>query len=244
MKKITLFVLALLMVFSMMAPISVRASEIESYWGDDGAEEWRFRTITIEEMEAMNELPVFLSFDDVSRGDWFYDNLRYAYMMNIINGKSERKFAPNDTLTWAEALKITAICHWLLNYNDEDLTPYGKDWYTVYVEYCRKMEIIPKDLQFDPNKAATRAELAMMFAGIEVGANVFLINDVPITDIPDVNMNTKYVDEILQLYNMGVMVGSDANYTFYPNQTIKRSEVTALISRILNYNYRIELAKG
>ncbi|NLW43442.1 MAG: leucine-rich repeat protein [Tissierellia bacterium] len=225
--------------------------ELIPYWVEEGSEdyedfpdewdEFAFRTWTMEQLEAYLgewELP----FKDVSQKDWFYSNLKYSNMFAIINGKSETVFAPNDTLTMAEAAKIAATCHAVIYDKVEPFKAGGEHWYSMYLDYCYEEGIVAKDFKFDPNRPATRAEVAYIFAGIEKDA--YEINDVPITDIPDVNKNTKYNKEILKLYNVGVMVGSDENYTFYPNQTIKRSEVTALISRLMNFNYRIELAKG
>ena len=74
--------------------------------------------------------------------------------------------------------------------------------------------------------------------------NPYFINDVPITDIPDVYDTTPFAYEILDLYNKGVAVGSDEYMTFYPDSQVKRSEAAALISRILCYDMRIELPKG
>lgn len=201
-----------------------------------------YGSLTIETLEEIGYISPIMPFKDVSRGDWFYSNLKYAYALEIIKGKSETSFAPNDTLTMAEAAKIASICHMLKNERFESLDEGGKTWYDEYIKYCYRNRIVPESFVFEPNRPATRGELAFIFSNIDKKANE--INEVPLTDIPDVNENTEYHKEILKMYNVGIMVGSDDNYTFHPNQNIKRSEVTALISRLLNFNYRIELPKG
>ncbi len=46
------------------------------------------------------------NFDDVPTNDWFSGAVQRASQRNIINGKSNRLFAPHDTLTRAETAKI------------------------------------------------------------------------------------------------------------------------------------------
>ena len=70
------------------------------------------------------------------------------------------------------------------------------------------------------------------------------INEVPLTDIPDVYDTTPFAYEILDLYNKGIAVGSDEYMNYYPDSQVKRSEAAALISRILCHELRIELPKG
>lgn len=72
----------------------------------------------------------------------------------------------------------------------------------------------------------------------------YYINEVPITDIPDVSSKTPYSHEILDLYNKGIAVGSDEYMTYYPDASVKRCEVAAIVARIMDNSMRIELPKG
>ena len=49
-----------------------------------------------------------LSFTDVSTSDWFYNDVKSAVALGLINGKSATSYAPNDNLTYAEAIKLAA----------------------------------------------------------------------------------------------------------------------------------------
>ncbi|UKI36449.1 MAG: S-layer homology domain-containing protein [Clostridiales bacterium] len=118
----------------------------------------------------------------------------------------------------------------------------GENWYDVYVDYCYDNGIIEDYIVFDWDENATRAQMAYLFSRCDV--NPYFINDVPITDIPDVYDTTPFAYEILDLYNKGVAVGSNEYMAFYPDSQVKRSEAAALISRILCYDMRIELPKG
>ena len=92
------------------------------------------------------------------------------------------------------------------------------------------------------NKNATRAQMAYLFSRCDT--EPYYINEVPLTDIPDVDETTPFAYEILDLYNKGIAVGSNEYYAFYPDSEVKRSEAAALISRILCRDMRIELPKG
>ena len=54
-----------------------------------------------------------------------------------------------------------------------------------------------------------------------------------ISALPDVDGYTRYSNEIFQLYNAGIITGSDKNLTFKPETNISRAEVAAIIARIV-----------
>ena len=185
-----------------------------------------------------------LPFADVSADAWYYSYVQTSYEFGIIRGKSETEFDPDAGLTCAEAAKIAAVIHDKNRYDREEqgfvLT--GENWYDAYVSYCYDNGIIEDYVVFDWDKNATRAQMAYLFSRCDVSP--YFINDVPITDIPDVYDTTPFAYEILDLYNKGIAVGSDEYMAFYPDAQVKRSEAAALISRILCYDMRIVLPKG
>ena len=185
---------------------------------------------------------VSLPFSDVSEDAWYYPYVALAYSYGIISGKSETAFDPNAGLTCAETAKIAACIHRQNLYGDTEFKPMGENWYDTFVDYCYKEGIIEEYISFDWNKNATRAQVAYLFSRCDT--EPYFINDVPMTDIPDITKDTPFADEILDLYNKGVAVGSNEYYAYYPFSDVKRSEAAALISRILCPEMRIELPKG
>ena len=187
---------------------------------------------------------ISLPFSDVSDDAWYYPYVQTAYSFGIINGKSETIFDPNVGLTCAEAAKIAASIHRLNRYDDDgmEFQPTGENWYDTYVDYCYAAGILEDYVVFDWNKNATRAQMAYLFSRCDT--EPYYINEVPLTDIPDVDETTPFAYEILDLYNKGIAVGSNEYYAFYPDSEVKRSEAAALISRILCRDMRIELPKG
>lgn len=185
-----------------------------------------------------------LPFDDVSVDAWYYPYVHTAYEFGIITGKNETEFDPNAGLTCAEAAKIAAVIHDKSRYDREEqgFVLIGENWYDAYVSYCYDNGIIEDYIVFDWDKNATRAQMAYLFSRCDT--NPYYINDVPITDIPDVYDTTPFAYEILDLYNKGIAVGSDEFMAYYPDSQVKRSEAATLISRILCFDMRIELPKG
>ena len=179
-------------------------------------------------------------FTDVDNAAWYAEAVDAAYNTGIINGKTENTFEPDATMTCSEAAKIAASIHALKNGNNVS-KPESDAWYVPFVDYCYNYEIFEAHIAFDWNAPITRAQMAYMFSRADASCDY--INDVPFIDIPDVEETTTFAYEILDLYDKGIAVG-DKSMSFHPDDNIKRSEAAAIISRILFYDMRIELAKG
>ena len=183
-----------------------------------------------------------LPFEDVPNDAWYYRYIQSAYSNRIISGKSETIFDPDATMTCAEAAKIAACVNSIFF---EPIPEHSGDvWYQPYVDYCYEYGLIEKDIVFDWSKPITRGQMAYIFSHCDPFDDWYYdINDVPITDIPDVDDRTSYSPEILKLYNKGIMVG-DENMNFFPEANIKRCEASAIIARVMDWTTRIELPKG
>ena len=68
------------------------------------------------------------NFTDVKTSDWFYNDVKSAVEMGLINGKSPTTYAPNDNLTYAEAFKLAACMNQLYTEGVVTLTS-GNPWY-------------------------------------------------------------------------------------------------------------------
>lgn len=70
-----------------------------------------------------------------------------------------------------------------------------------------------------------------------------IVNQVDDDAIPDVKASDGLYgyDEIYKLYRAGIMTGSDANGTFYPQSTITRAEVATLVARMVVPELRKEV---
>lgn len=187
-----------------------------------------------------------LPFTDVSNDTWYYPYVLTAYELGILNGKTKTSFDPNAGMTLAEAAKIAACIFESSAGTGADFTAKnGESWYQPYVDFCYEQYIIEDYITFDWEEPASRAEMAYLFSRADFDPNgPFYVNpDVPLTDIPDVDENTPFAYEILDLYRKGVAVGGQY-MAFYPYSGVKRCEAAAFISRVFCYDMRVELPKG
>ena len=187
-----------------------------------------------------------LPFTDVSKADWFYDEVNGAWQAGLINGMTETTFEPNGNLTVAQAIKLAAALH-QRNAKGKVYLENGTDlWYSTYVQYAVDNGIIEAKYQnysaAQMNAAATRAE----FVHILHGAVDYYkwINSVADNAIPDVKSGSLYAAEIYELYRAGILTGSDAAGTFYPTSSIKRSEVAAILIRMFDKDVRQSVNLG
>lgn len=180
-------------------------------------------------------------FTDVSRSSWYYDSVRTAWEKDLIDGVTRTLYKPDDTLTVAQAIKLSAALHQMLNNNGKvtlrNGTPY---WYSSYVSYAVDNGIIEKMyLDYTPaqmNTPVKRNEFVHIFYGAM--SDYRQINTVADNKIPDVITTDTYALEIYTFYRAGILTGSDKNGTFYPTNDIKRSEVAAILSRMYDKTAR------
>ncbi len=178
-------------------------------------------------------------FDDVAKDAWYHDEIVKAVDTGIINGKSETKFAPDDLLTYAEALKLAACMNQVYLNGEVTLTT-GEPWYKPYVDYCKANKIAVKEYNMDDN--ATRAGYMEIFAKALPDEAFTEINKIPDGSILDVKNSATYAHYVYRLYRAGIVTGVDEKHNCKPNDNILRSEVAAIISRMMNKDERVEFS--
>lgn len=182
-----------------------------------------------------------MPFTDVQPAEWFYNDVKNAYDMSLINGRSATLFEPNGYLTYAEAVKLAACMN--ERYQTGAVTlKNGKPWYQTYVDYCKKNGIITKDYSWNAN--ATRAGYMEIFANALPASALAEINNIADAVIPDVPMNHPQAAAIYKLYRAGILQGSDAAHNCSPAANIRRCEVAAILTRMMDASKRIRFTMG
>ena len=97
-------------------------------------------------------------FKDVKTSAWYGSYVIDLYNDGIINGTSATTYAPNDTLTWAAALKLLLVSHGDLK--SEDAT--GADWSKNTIAKAAELGLVAADL--DGAKAISRLEFCQVAA--------------------------------------------------------------------------------
>ena len=81
-------------------------------------------------------------FKDVKVSSWFGQYVIDLYNDGIINGTSATTYAPNDTLTWAAALKLLLVSHGDLKAADAT----GADWSKNAIAKAAELGLVAADL--------------------------------------------------------------------------------------------------
>ena len=86
-------------------------------------------------------------------------------------------------------------------------------------------------------RRVTRGEFVHIFHGAL--EHYEQINTVADNAIPDVKRGDAFAAEIYDFYRAGILTGSDANGTFHPADSIKRSEGAAILIRMYDSSTRV-----
>ena len=185
-------------------------------------------------------------FSDVSPRDWFAVWVDIAYNVGLTSGVGGNRYAPEQTLTVAEVLKLAATME--SRYKDDSFhtsSSTGPYWYSGAVNYCLASGIIQSGTfsQKDYLRPATRREIAQIFAATSQAKHMKNINDLSRikVSVPDVKPGDPGADAIYSLYAKGVLTGVDSKLTFNPKGMVTRAEAAAIVARMARAEQRLTL---
>lgn len=181
-------------------------------------------------------------FADVQESDWFYDNVKSVYEYDLMHGKGDGIFDPENGVTLAETVTIAARIH-AIYYIGMDVFGESEPWYQVYVDYAEDNGIVDEEIE-DYNVPATRGEFANILAHALPDSALEEINIVAYSGIPDVSLADSYGRAVYKLYRAGIMIGNDAIGTFVPESNIKRCEVATIVTRMIDPALRQSVQLG
>lgn len=217
MKKILCYFLALIMIFS-ASPLVYA----------DGPS---FSNFIVKETYADGQ------FVDVAKDIWYADSVQTAYELGLVKGSSANTFSPTGKISIAETLAFASRLHNIYHANNADFTQ-QTPWYQVYVDYCIMNGIINEGEYLDYSVSATRAQFSSILSKALPTEAFASLNDVPMGAIPDVPKTAPYAEAVYLLYRAGILTGNDVHGTFFPDSTIQRCEVAAIVTRMAAPSYR------
>ena len=181
-----------------------------------------------------------LPFTDVVKDAWYYNDVKGAYDTGLINGMTATSFEPESNMTYAQAVKLAACMNQKYSTGSVTLANGSPNWWNSYVAYAKEKRIIDKDYDWD--SYATRAGYVEIFAKALPDEALKEKNSIADNSIPDVDVTHPQASAIYKLYRVGILTGNDEKGTFFPNNSIKRSEVSAILTRMMNESARKELS--
>lgn len=156
-----------------------------------------------------------LPFDDVNRGDWFYDAVDYVVERGYFNGTSATTFSPDGAMTrgmFVTVLGRMAGAHVSHNTNAGFTDVVPGEYYAGYVKWANENGIVlgTSATTFSPNASVTREQMAAFlyryakFMGMDVTAS-----DAVMKAFPDVaSVSDWAVDAMAWVTDNGVINGT------------------------------------
>lgn len=174
-------------------------------------------------------------FTDVNEAAWYGSRqqgvVRTVCELGLMEGFGGGEFRPAASLTVAQAVALAVRINDIYNGGTGKFTQ-GDPWYDVYFQYAQQSGMLwPDDFADGRDLPATRSQMAYIFSKALPAAELTAINSV--TSLPDVDSSTPYSDSIFELYNAGVLTGSDDYGSFQPYALIDRAAAAAIAARLV-----------
>lgn len=154
-------------------------------------------------------------FKDVKVSSWFGKYVIDLYNDGIINGTSATTYAPNDTLTWAAALKLLLVSHGDLKAADAT----GADWSKNAIAKAAELGLVAADL--DGTKAISRLEFCQVAAKLN--------------KLAESKTESKFTDctdgYVMALVDAKVISGMTET-TFEPAASLTRAQIAKIIYQL------------
>lgn len=154
-------------------------------------------------------------FKDVKVSSWFGQYVIDLYNDGIINGTSATTYAPNDTLTWAAALKLLLVSHGDLKAADAT----GTDWSKNTIAKAAELGLVAADL--DGAKAISRLEFCQVAAKLN--------------KLAESKTESKFTDcvdgYVMALVDAKVISGMTET-TFEPAASLTRAQIAKIIYQL------------
>lgn len=172
------------------------------------------------------------TFTDVKETDWFAPYVAVCAESGLMKGTGKGSFSPNGAMTVAECAAIAAR---LLESSSGQAIPgvtalpgQTPPWYQQYVGYLTSNGVtVP-----EPTKTATRQEFFDLLSAVTPSEQLPAINS--ITSLPDTGDQ-----HVLAFYNAGILTGTDDYGTFSGDKPLARSEVAAMVARLVKSELRL-----
>ena len=186
-------------------------------------------------------------FADVSADLWYYGYAVSGYEYGLFSGR-ETGFAADAPITVSELLTLSARLRAAYEGETIPASEAGGKWYEPYVAYLRGKGLLDEALVPLCESAATRAQLAGVFAASLPESCYSAPNSDLVTRayasrtyITDVDDYTPYQQQILWLYRQGLLTGMDESGSYWPERGTTRAETAAVVTRMVDPSLRITL---
>ena len=183
-------------------------------------------------------------FTDVAQDSWYHESVKAVYELGLMVGNDQDQFVPGGEITVAETVTIACRIHAIYRGAPlGDMAPGpGERWYQPYLDYAAENGLqTGGSAHEDYVSPAGRADFVRLLAGALPLEEYARINQVADNAIPDVKTTDPAAAEIYRFYRAGILTGFDEQGTFAPDSTIRRSEVAAILTRMVRPELRMSV---
>lgn len=174
-------------------------------------------------------------FDDVTSGQWYYQNVRGVFMRELMNGSGTSTFSPEKAMTVAETIALASRIH--AAYYETSIPSYDSgNWYDGNLDYALANGIPVTEMM--PNSNVTREQFVHILASALPEEVLQPTQDsIPFLD----SSSMAYPVDVDLLSRAGVINGVTRNgqVFFQPSNTITRAEAAAVITRMVVPDMRV-----
>ena len=203
---------------------------------NDDSPDQEFGVVTPGSTEVNNET-INIKFEDLNSVPWAYSAISELYEKNIISGRSETRFAPNDKVTREEFAKMLVEMAGIkdLEKDNEFSDVDDNAWYAGYVNTAYKNGFCNGvgDGKFGAGMEITRQDMCVM------AYNVLktLGHDIPDGELAfgDASAIGGYAKAPVAALNNAGIVNGVGNNNFNPTGSATRAEAAVIIYKVLTY---------
>ncbi len=204
-----------------------------------------FAVINVNAEEGLNNFKKVNFYDnntflDVGENEWFSSAVQFVYETGLMSGRENNLFDPAGNMTVAE---VVALASRLNNiYFDKNVVfEKSEAWYAPYAQYAIENNITSGDYDYRRyNSLATRSGFVSIMVNALPAKEYNEINKINNGDISDIALTYDFADDAYLLYRAGIISGTDENGNFSPYSYIRRSDVAAIVARIIDPAQRIQ----
>ena len=178
----------------------------------------------------------YRDFSDIPQGAWYGITVRISTEFGVLNGVGGGRYDPAGSVTVAQAIKVAACIHSFYTTGSADFGT-GSPWYQPYVDYAERNGIVNRTWP-DYNRAATRMEMAEIFVAALPEEALPEKNTVVDNAIPDLPSDRAGAAQVYRLYRAGILWGSNVGHFYLPDTKVRRSELSAIVARLIVPNMR------
>ena len=179
-------------------------------------------------------------FADVKESHWFYEAVKYVNLNGLMNGVSDSKFAPNNTLT--RAMLVTVLYRNAGEPATNKSIPFADvdmgSWYANAVVWAKQNGIVNgvTENNFAPDANITREQIATImfrYAQYKGMETVTLEENLHFTDANEISEYA--VSAMNWAVGTGLINGKSAT-TLNPLDNATRAEIAAILQRFMETN--------